>query len=647
MALRTCGDLALALDAAHEGLAVAPPGSTVMGTLQTNVGVLHATNRSFERARDWYGRALKTFRSAPSNPDDLVNALINLAGAETDLGRRDRATPLFDEALEVLTSQDVSTSTRIGVLLTLGRSTDLQARDAQTARQHLQTVLRLAPVRSERRALALNALGLLARDSTRHRQALRILEDVAPESLGLLVVRNDLAMSLWLAHEHEEAIETVRGSLPIIESLRVRAGGPAERFRLFAVMAQAYEALIAWLLSQGSSDGQSEAFELAERLRSRSLIEGIRAPGVSGGAVEQAVASQRWDLADDLERADRRLAAEAGSDPGSVAVSVPPGTLLLSYHFSAFAGHAWSLDANGQLSDWSISTGSGRLLPLLDSFVKHCRTRSPASTAPIWQELSDLLLPPLPADVDRLVVVPSGPLHRLPYAALPLQGGDLLGDRVVISYLPSLQVPGALRQRRARRTDQPSLDYLGMADTLRLLHAGPEVETSAGAFARVQILQDRDATVGALNRFASDARVIHFAMHGDLDLANPAASGLNLSDRLLSVTEMELLELRAELVICSACDSGLGHDAPGEGPLTAARALMIAGADAVIVSLWRVDDEKTSSLMSDAVTQIAGGESAAAALRSASLRLRRSHPNPYFWAPFVLIGLDVGVGSAL
>jgi CHAT domain-containing protein/Tfp pilus assembly protein PilF len=148
----------------------------------------------------------------------------------------------------------------------------------------------------------------------------------------------------------------------------------------------------------------------------------------------------------------------------------------------------------------------------------------------------------------------------------------------------------------------------------------------------------------------SQYRYVHFATHGLLDSERPGLSALALSlvdeqgkpqDGFLRAHEIYNLNLPAELVTLSACQTGLGKEIKGEGLVGLTRGFMYAGAARVVVSLWNVNDEATSELMAKFYQRIfKEGERPAAALRSAQVEMWRSSQwrAPYFWAAFVLQG---------
>jgi len=145
-------------------------------------------------------------------------------------------------------------------------------------------------------------------------------------------------------------------------------------------------------------------------------------------------------------------------------------------------------------------------------------------------------------------------------------------------------------------------------------------------------------------------RVVHFATHGVVDYQHPELSGLVLSlvdqqgrpqDGYLRVHDIYNLKLPVDLVVLSACNTGLGKDVKGEGLIGLTRGFMYAGAGGVVASLWKVDDDATAELMKHFYeAMFTKGLPAAAALRDAQLIMwqqKRWHA-PYYWAAFVLQG---------
>jgi len=154
------------------------------------------------------------------------------------------------------------------------------------------------------------------------------------------------------------------------------------------------------------------------------------------------------------------------------------------------------------------------------------------------------------------------------------------------------------------------------------------------------------ATGGQLSQY----RYLHFATHGYLDIERPSLSALLLSqvdekmrpqDGFLRVTDIYNARLSADLVVLSACQTGLGKEVRGEGLMGLTRAFLYAGAPRVIVSLWNVNDRATADLMTNLYrAMLREGKTPTAALREAQLELRKQKrwESPYYWAAFVQHG---------
>jgi CHAT domain-containing protein len=149
----------------------------------------------------------------------------------------------------------------------------------------------------------------------------------------------------------------------------------------------------------------------------------------------------------------------------------------------------------------------------------------------------------------------------------------------------------------------------------------------------------------------SQYRILHLATHGLLNSAHPELSGVVFSlfdrqgkpqDGFLRLHEIYNLKLSADLVVLSACQTGLGQEIRGEGLVGLTRGFMYAGAQRVVASLWKVDDRATAELMKRFYSGMLGDQSLrpAAALRAAQTAMWRTKgwESPYYWAAFVLQG---------
>ncbi|MBI1923045.1 tetratricopeptide repeat protein [Candidatus Poribacteria bacterium] len=182
-----------------------------------------------------------------------------------------------------------------------------------------------------------------------------------------------------------------------------------------------------------------------------------------------------------------------------------------------------------------------------------------------------------------------------------------------------------------------------------------EVEGIARLFgksARTKLGQE--ATETAAKRESQDADLLHFACHGWLDeqmglssalaLSQPEALGLEAKEDdngLLQAWEiLEQVRLKADLVVLSACQTGLGQEVRGEGLIGLTRAFLYAGANSVVASLWEVSDASTAALMRAFYQHLRKGASKDVALQKAMATVRRNpkYQHPFYWSPFILVG---------
>ncbi|MBK7897542.1 MAG: CHAT domain-containing protein [Candidatus Promineifilaceae bacterium] len=263
----------------------------------------------------------------------------------------------------------------------------------------------------------------------------------------------------------------------------------------------------------------------------------------------------------------------------------------------------------------------------------------------VLQQLYNQLLRPVAgqlASYQKWIVVPHGPLHYLPFAALH-NGQQYLVETTEISMLPGSSLLRFCNE--APKHDGP-LVAVGHSYNGRLPHAVSEAQQIAARWCGHAYLEE-EATLAQIEPLLANGRILHLATHGDFRADNPLFSGLALADGWLTTIDIFNLKLRASLVTLSACQTGRSVIGGGDELLGLMRAFLGAGAASLIASFWAVEDQTTAWLMHQLYEKLAQGESKAAALRAAQLRflqepeLANTFHHPYFWAPFFLVG-DAG-----
>jgi CHAT domain-containing protein len=194
-------------------------------------------------------------------------------------------------------------------------------------------------------------------------------------------------------------------------------------------------------------------------------------------------------------------------------------------------------------------------------------------------------------------------------------------------------------------------DIGGVLRLERLLYSREEangIVAAAGPNSSMARFDFDASRAQVLSQELQQFRMVHLATHGILNGQNPEYSGLVFSlvdqrgrpeDGFLRLADIYNMNLPIEMIVLSACQTGVGKQVKGEGLIGLTRGFMYAGAARVVASLWKVDDEATAELMKSFYTHLLERKMpAAAALRQAQLDIMKNRPEPYFWAGFVLQG---------
>lgn len=252
--------------------------------------------------------------------------------------------------------------------------------------------------------------------------------------------------------------------------------------------------------------------------------------------------------------------------------------------------------------------------------------------------------------IKTLIIVPHGVLNYLPFAALPRTAqpdSPFLIDNYEIREQPTAKFQTTSEQR-ASRAVQRVVSFAPAAGKLK--YSVPEARVVAAAFGpRGEVILGRQATKARFQKSAPDYDIVHIATHGFFNRSNPILSGLQFAadgadNGRLEVHDILAMRLSARLVTLSACDTALGGGDYSEIPagdefVGLNRAFLEAGSDAVIASLWKVDDRSTAVIMRNFYRRIesTGGSSALAQAQRAMIR-NPQFANPHYWAPFIYFG---------
>jgi CHAT domain-containing protein/Tfp pilus assembly protein PilF len=787
------GEAQKALDYHHQALELRRTlGDPAMeaGSIN-NIGFVYDWLGEKQKALEHYKQAHDLFRAA-NDLDNQARTLINI-GAYYLNAINDPTTALdyFHQALEITRAlrQPMQQATVLG---NIGLAHQKSGNLAKALEYHRQSLdIRRATGHRLEEAASLYligstyfAMGELAGALEYLNQALRLYRATGnrgPEAGTLFAIarlergRGNLEEALLRMQESLKIIESLRGS---VSSQDLRASFLAEQQDFF----EFYTDLLMRLHQREPAKGHDvAAFHSSERARARSLLELLAEARID---VEQGIAPElkhrerlvnkriAWiqsrlidaytqaqldqsrikPLEEELKQVDAEreqlnseirkrhpryayLQYPAPLELKAIQSLLDDQTILLEYALGKDSSFLFAVTRN----DFAVArlSSEASIASQVEALRATIIARPQRSMFPKQIEHSrklyrELIEPAgkLLSGKRKLIIVPSGILHYLPFEVL-LSSGEastlaiigpgrwpyLLKD-FAVSYAPSGSVLGSLRDRAEISSTRKT--FLAFADPAyvndKLTEAGlagaprgafgnqqswklgplpesrREVEQIAGLYRKDQVslllgAAASEEHVKVAGQF-KDYRYVHFATHGLLNEDRPSYSGLILSlagpvnlrskptvgeraqaqarvpaakesvssnsvgdeleqragphaeDGLLQVYEIFNLKLNADLVVLSACETGLGKQVKGEGLVGLTHAFFYAGTPSILVSLWKVQDRSTADLMVNFYRQLDRDKDKTEALRLAKLQLiqQNRYAHPYYWAPFVLTG---------
>ena len=448
-----------------------------------------------------------------------------------------------------------------------------------------------------------------------------------------------------------------------------------------------YDVLVEALLK----DNQIErAFDITERARARAFLRLLGnhrlRPATPDSKLAKEVDSLRltianWDQApvpgeslEDLRLRyetllsrlqSREYASVTNVEPlqlEAVRKELPADTTLLSYYVSPFGAHAWILDAQ-TLEHVRLDLNPAQMLRITCWADQLGRTRSPRPLGGVVEcgtdpakpeEAYAALIAPLRDKIrnPRLMISPHGDLHYVPFAALyDTKSKHYLVEDYTITYAPSASTIRFLRGKESPVNGGALVlgDPVAPAQT-RLRGAKEEAQNVAEKLHTTAKL-GKDAQESLLYGLNGRIDLLHIAAHASYDATSPLFSAIYLAEGggkngQLNVDEIQsVVDLTGvNLVVLSACRSGVGKRSGGDEVVGLTRSILYAGSPGVISTLWNISDEATTPLIEKFYDRLLTGSSAADALRGAQTDLLHdaNYAAPYYWAAFLLTGNPTG-----
>ncbi|MFN6568047.1 CHAT domain-containing tetratricopeptide repeat protein [Dendronalium sp. ChiSLP03b] len=598
-----------------------------------NIGLVYLNSREQQKALDYFQKSLPLYQQA-GNREGEAQTLYNIASVQRDRGNLNAALTQIKIVINIVEDQ----RTKI-------RSQELRTSYFATVQDYYQLYIDLLmQLHKQQPSQGYDALALQTSERARARSLLELLNEANTD------IRQGIEPKL-ISQERN-----LQQQLDTLEKRRIQ------------------------LLSGNHTAAQLQALET----ETEELLE------------------QYQQLKAQIRATSPHYAALTQPQPLSLAEIqqqvLDEDTLLLEYSLGEKRSYLWAV-TNKNITSYELPKRAD-----IEAAVKKFRqeiTTPYLSHSPSMDALSQLILSPVAQQLKkkRLAIVSDGALQYVPFTAvntpnLPENSNyqPLLLNHEIIT-LPSASTVAILRREHKERKSasktlvvladpvfsskderlqgkipvsrplvaQSNLDSVNLTRAAkdsdinfeRLRFTRQEAEQILALVPASQSKQAVDFTASrttATSDELSQYRMVHFATHGILNSKHPELSGIVLSlfDELgrpqngfLRLHDVFNLNLQAELVVLSACKTGLGEEVKGEGLVGLTRAFMYAGSPRVVVSLWSVDDQATSELMKTFYEKmLKTGLKPAAALRAAQIEIWRTqdYTAPYYWAAFTLQG---------
>jgi CHAT domain-containing protein len=512
-----------------------------------------------------------------------------------------------------------------------------------------------------------------------------------------------------------EAVPYYQRAIRQIESTRALLESEEYRQSYFEGGVNVYERLIRDLVASGRTE---EAFNYSERARSRAFLDvlgtKVQLANVQSGLLHEEMALQErvaglkaklqssdestGDLRRELREAEKaydsflaKVRKQNKEQTSLMTVEpltlkqvqelLPPGITLVEYFVGQVSTRVWIIEKE-RMQYVGIRMGkqglAERVRTLRDSiFALGQKEKFNESSTFLYQELIQPILPH--ASGKELIVVPHDVLHYLPFHALVGPDGRYLIEKYPIYYLSSASLLQFVKEKRKAGGEKVlAFGNPDLGDPAKNLEfAELEAKEVMNVYPQSTVYVKKEASEEKSKSLSPTHDILHFATHAQLNEDDPLSSAVLLAredkeDGRLEVREIFGMDLKANLVVLSGCETGLGKLSTGDELVGLTRAFIYAGTPSVVASLWSVDDSSTAQLMASFYRNLKT-MSKVEALRQAQLELIRgegrsdmlarrgvggigklgetvqsesrsqhlssiSTSHPYFWAPFILVG---------
>jgi CHAT domain-containing protein len=620
-------------------------------TTLNNIGTVYDSLGQYPKALEYYQQSLGIAQTLGDRAGEK-NALNNIASVYESLEQYPKALKYFQQSLEIV--QLIGDQSGEGTIFNNIGTVYRYLGQYSKSLEFLQKSLAIRKIIGDKagEGNSIGNIGEVYRSLKQYPKALEYLQQsltirrMIGDQDGEGTILNNIGATFLDQKKPAIAEKPLRAAIAIWETIRNsknnRGQGLSDRDKVsFADrVASTYRLLQKALIQQNKPQ---VALEVAERARARALVE-LLASKIS---TTNAASSQAIRQAPNLAKIQQIAKAKQAT---LVQYSIIDDEFI----------YIWVIKPNGE-----IVFKQSKLPPQtkLKDLIVATRQNIGAETRPEnipealgdLQQLYKILIKPIAKDLPtnpeaEVIILPQRELFLVPFAALQDPQEKYLIEKHTLTIAPSIQVLGLTNSKRTRSSGKPVVvgnpimptDYKNQAGEPITLANLPGAETEARAVA--EILQvapligqaaDKQQVVGLLQ----NSSLVHLATHGLLGtLKGDIPGAIVLTNGFLTASEIFDMQLQADLVVLSACDTGRG-DLTGDGVVGLSRSLAVAGVPAVIVSLWEVSDDATKALMSEFYRNLRVKKLAKSqALRQAMLTTMQEYPKPVLWSAFMLVG---------
>ncbi|MBD2607053.1 tetratricopeptide repeat protein [Scytonema hofmannii FACHB-248] len=618
------------------------------GITLNNIGEVYRNLGQYPKALEFYQQSLVISKQIGDKATE-GRTLNNIGAVYISLGQYPKALEFYQQSLVISKqigdkAQEGRTLNNIGAVY---RNLGQYPKALEFYQQSLVISKQIGDKAQEGRTL--NNIGAVYRNLGQYPKALEfyqqslVIRKQIGDKAGEGRTLNNIGAVYISLGQYPKAETTLLDAIKVWESLRVDLKD-ADKISIFEQQTFTYRFLQIALIAQNKND---KALEVSERGRARAFVE--------------LLASKQ------SPNFNNQINIKPPSIEQIKQIAKQQNATFVEYSIIESQLYIWVVKPTGEIAFKQVDLKS--LNTPLKDLVDKSRLSIGAGGRGInveptgkpvqkenFQKLYQVLIEPiaslLPSNPDAHVIfIPHESLFLVPFVALQDKDGKYLIEKHTILTSPAIQVLELTHQQRQKTRGKdvlvmgnPTMPSVGVPPVqLRQLEYAEMEAKEIAKLENTTAIIGSNATKAAFKQKLPSARIIHLATHGLLDDADksiPNAIALAPSgndDGLLTPAEIINLQINAELVVLSACDTGRGK-ITGDGVVGLSRSLITAGASSVIVSLWSIPDSSTSELMSDFYGRLQQNPDKAVALRQAMLNTMKKHSSPIYWAAFTLIG---------